>query len=272
MGLFLATPQQRRIFRCALGTACGVRVAALLLAESEHGILQCHAGAGRSVAEAKMKRGTGYQRRSGRGSAGGRSGQVRIIAGRFGGRRIRVPAARGLRPTPERTRETLFNWLQGTLDGARVLDLFAGSGALAFEALSRGAREAVLIERDGAVANGLREAATALGAADAHIVSGDALAWLGRTAAASTGASGRYTFDLVFCDPPFDSALAARALSVLRQGALLAPTAQVYVEWSNHAPPPFDEITWEILRTTAAGESHAALLCPQRPCAQTTAV
>jgi 16S rRNA (guanine966-N2)-methyltransferase len=219
-----------------------------------------------------MKRASGYQRRSGRGSASGRSGQVRIIAGRFGGRRIRFPAARGLRPTPERTRETLFNWLQGALEGARVLDLFAGSGALAFEALSRGAREAVLIERDGAVAKGLREAATALGAADAHVVSGDALAWLGRTAAASTNASGRCTYDLVFCDPPFDTTLAASALSALRRSALLAPTARIYVEWSNNAPPPFDEIAWEILRTTAAGESHAALLCQQRPCAQATAV
>ena len=219
-----------------------------------------------------MKRRAGYQRRSGRGSAAGRSGQIRIIAGRFGGRRLRVPDARGLRPTPERTRETLFNWLQGALDDARVIDLFAGSGALAFEALSRGAAEAVLIERDGAVAEGLREAAATLGAEGARIVAGDALAWLSRTAAREETASGRTTFDLVFCDPPFGGPLAERALITLREGALLAPDARVYVEWSSHDQAPFEEDDWEILRTTEAGESRGALLARRAPVMQTTAV
>ena len=214
-----------------------------------------------------MKRAGGYQRRSGRGSAASRGGQVRIIAGRLGGRRLRVPNARGLRPTPERTRETLFNWLQGTLEDARGLDLFAGSGALAFEALSRGALEAVLVERNAAVAKGLAEAATALGVDNAQIVSCDALTWLARACASAIagGCSNVDSYDLVFCDPPFGSPLASRALSTLRQSALLAPRARVYVEWSNHAEAPFDQAAWAILNTTEAGESRAALLAMPAP-------
>lgn len=219
-----------------------------------------------------MKRRAGYQRRSGRGSAPGRSGQLRIVAGRFGGRRLRVPDARGLRPTPERTRETLFNWLQGAVDDARVIDLFAGSGALAFEALSRGAAEAVMVERDGAVAAGLREAAATLGAQGARIVAGDALAWLSRPAVHGESASGRTTYDLVFCDPPFGSPIAERAMSALRESTLLAPDARVYVEWSSHDQAPFGEADWEILRTTEAGESRGALLARRSPGMQTTAV
>lgn len=209
-----------------------------------------------------MKRQGGYQRRPGRGSGGG---QVRIVAGALGGRRLRVATAPGLRPTPERTRETLFNWLQGQLLDARVLDLFAGSGALAFEALSRGAAEAVLVERHRAALAALREAATELAPERTHIVSGDALAWLRR--AGETG-----PFDLVFLDPPFAGDLAARALDALAGSTLLAPEALVYVEWPTSAAAPFETEEWRILKTTRAGDSTGALLTQSGGAGAATAV
>jgi len=127
--------------------------------------------------------------------------RVRIIAGEWRSRLIRFPPAAQLRPTPDRVRETLFNWLGQRLDGLACLDLFAGSGALGFEALSRGARRVVMVERDRTVAAALRESARDLGATGAEIHESDALAWLARS---------RETFDVVFLDPPFASDLASR--------------------------------------------------------------
>ena len=177
---------------------------------------------------------------------------MRIIAGAFGGRRLRVPAAPGLRPTPERTRETLFNWLQGGIEGARVLDLFAGSGALAFEALSRGAAAAVLVERRREALGILREAAAEIAPERTRIVAGDALAWLRRADEAP--------FDLVFLDPPFAGDLARRALAALDGGARLAPDARVYVEWPTAGPSPVDPARWETFGSTRSGDSSGALL------------
>lgn len=198
-------------------------------------------------------RGTGYQRSRKGGTAARGSGRVRIVAGRLGGRRVVVPDAPGLRPTPERTRETLFNWLQGHIDGARVLDLFAGSGILGFEALSRGAAVAVLVERDPRVAARLRASAEELALSDARIVRGDALTWLER-------ADPDACFELVLLDPPFATDLAERALAALADGRLLAPQARVYCEWAANQPPPFDADCWEVLREARAGDSRAALL------------
>lgn len=196
----------------------------------------------------------GYQRSRGRGTGPNRgSGRVRIVAGALGGRRIRVPDAAGLRPTPERTRETLFNWLQGRLAGARVLDLFAGSGILGFEALSRGAAVAVLVERDPAVAAMLRTTAGELGLENARIVRGDALVWLER-------ADPDARFELVLIDPPFDADLATPALALLADGSMLAPQARVYCEWMARKAPPWAPERWEVLRETRAGDSRAVLL------------
>src|SRR5687768_15672051 len=103
--------------------------------------------------------------------------RVRIIAGEWRSRVIRFPELAQLRPTPDRVRETLFNWLGQRLDGLDCVDLFAGSGALGFEALSRGARRVVMVERDRATAEALRASARALGAAGADIVEADAMAW-----------------------------------------------------------------------------------------------
>jgi 16S rRNA (guanine966-N2)-methyltransferase len=148
-------------------------------------------------------------------------GKVRIIGGRWRGTRLPVAEMAGLRPTSDRARETLFNWLQPALPGARVLDLFAGSGALGLESLSRGAREAVLVERDRAAAESLRQVVARLHAqAEAQVVAADAPAFL------RTPLQGR--FDIVFVDPPFAAGLWPQVFAALRPW--LAEAAWLYVE------------------------------------------
>ena len=171
--------------------------------------------------------------------------RVRIIGGEWRSRLVRFPPSAELRPTPDRVRETLFNWLGQRLDGLEVLDLFAGSGALAFEALSRGAARAVLVERDPEVAAGLRAAAHELDAKGAHVVQGDSLAFLTR----STD-----KFDVVFVDPPYASDLAPRALAALPSH--LKAHARVYVESDAPLAPP---APWHALREGRAGAVRYAL-------------
>jgi len=171
--------------------------------------------------------------------------RVRIIGGRWRSRVIRFPPAAQLRPTPDRVRETLFNWLGQRLDGLACLDLFAGSGALGFEALSRGARKVVMVESDRTVAAALRESAKLLEADGAEIVVGDAIAFLGR--------SGE-PFDVVFLDPPFASDLAARAMERLLPR--LNAGARVYVE---SAEPLAMPAPWKALREDRAGAVRYAL-------------
>lgn len=149
------------------------------------------------------------------------AGHVRIIGGHWRGTRLPVADADGLRPTSDRARETLFNWLQPALPGARVLDLFAGSGALGFEALSRGARQALLVERDAALCTSLRATASRLEGGDAaEIVQADAAAFL------RLPVQGR--FDVVFVDPPFAADLWDAVLAAL--SPWLSDDAWLYVE------------------------------------------
>ncbi|WP_407352002.1 16S rRNA (guanine(966)-N(2))-methyltransferase RsmD [Luteimonas sp. R10] len=148
-------------------------------------------------------------------------GQVRIIGGKWRNTRLPVAGAEGLRPTSDRARETLFNWLQPVLPGARVLDLFAGSGALGLEALSRGAREALLVERDPRLAEVIVASIRRLDAGgQAHVLRADATALL------QAPLHGR--FDLVFLDPPFEAALWQPVLAALPPW--LADTAWLYLE------------------------------------------
>ena len=177
--------------------------------------------------------------------------RVRIIAGKWRSRIVRFPAAAQLRPTPDRVRETLFNWLGQRLDGLACLDLFAGSGALGFEALSRGAGRVVMVESDRAVAQGLRESARELGAGDVEVVQAEALEWLARPGE---------RFDVAFVDPPYASELVAAALA--RLPPRLNAGARVYVE---SAAPLALEAPWRTLREDRAGAVRYALYEIGRP-------
>jgi len=160
------------------------------------------------------------------------AGKVRIIGGRWRGTRLSVFDRPGLRPTADRVRETLFNWLAPALPGARVLDLFSGTGALGMEAVSRGAAQAVLVERDPAAAQALRDTAARLPGGEALVVvQSDALAWL--------HAQPDAVFDIAFVDPPFDANLWGGVLPVL--APKLAEQGWLYVEapaGAAHEPPP----------------------------------
>ena len=154
-----------------------------------------------------------------------RPGRIRIIAGSLRGSKIDVPRSEGLRPTPDRVRETLFNWLQPVVDGARCLDLFAGSGANGIEAMSRGAASLLAIERERRLAELLRANIARLKVDNAEVVCADALAWLGQARQPDSP-----TFDLVFMDPPFAHDLAPQAARDLESGGWLAPAAMIHVE------------------------------------------
>ena len=182
-------------------------------------------------------------------------GHVRIIGGRLRGSKLPVPALPGLRPTADRVRETLFNWLAPMLPGARVLDLFAGTGALGFEAASRGASQVQLLERDASLANALRASATRLHADAVRVECADALAWLARPPTAS--------FDLAFLDPPFAAGLWGECAQRLQPW--LAADAWVYVEssrgtaaslpgdWREHRRGTTREVDFVLYRRNPAG-------------------
>lgn len=180
-------------------------------------------------------------------------GQVRIIGGKWRNTRLPVEDAPGLRPTSDRARETLFNWLQPMLPGARVLDLFAGSGALGLEALSRGAGEVTLVEQDRNALKRLRETVQRFGLGAVRIEATDALAFL---RAQPVGAG----WDLVFLDPPFHSALLAPALQRIAQRELLAPQGFCYVELPADAELPEVPASWQPYRSGKAGEVGYHLL------------
>jgi|SRR6185312_2671874 len=149
-------------------------------------------------------------------------GCIHIIGGSLRGSRLSVPTLRGLRPTPQRLRQTLFDWLAPVVAGANVLDVFAGSGALGIEALSRGARAATFIERDSTQARAIEADLARLHQHDAGVRCGDALRILAEPA---TG-----HFGIVFLDPPFDAGLWGRSAALLDAGGWLAADAWVYAE------------------------------------------
>lgn len=174
-----------------------------------------------------------------------RNGQVRIIGGQQRGRKLSFPAIDGLRPSGDRMRETLFNWLQPLMTGARCLDLFAGSGALGFEALSRGAAQADLLEKHPKVCAALRHNAQLLDLQQAHIHCIDTLQWLQQ-------AEG--TFDVVFIDPPFCEKLYyQQSMELLQSRSLLAPGARIYVESAADQAIRWPH-NWQLLREKKAGQ------------------
>jgi 16S rRNA (guanine966-N2)-methyltransferase len=179
--------------------------------------------------------------------AGGRL-EVRIIGGEWRGRKLHFPPSAGLRPTPDRVRETVFNWLQFELAGARCLDLFAGSGALGFEALSRGAAEVVFVERDPASVRAISEMLARLGCDRGSVEQADALAWLEREPPAAR------PFDIVFLDPPYDEAWLLVLSEKLERGAWLAPRAWIYLEDAAARGAPVLPANWSLIRSKRAGD------------------
>jgi 16S rRNA (guanine966-N2)-methyltransferase len=172
--------------------------------------------------------------------------KVRIIGGLWRSRIIEFPDHTGLRPTPDRVRETLFNWLGQRLDEKICLDLFAGSGALGFEALSRGASEVVMVEQSASVARGLTENAQRLGMDNATIVNADAMQYL-------RGATQR--FDVIFLDPPFNQSLLEQVLALLVPW--LTPEGKIYAESElSFEPSP----AWKILKQSRAGQVKFQLM------------
>ena len=183
--------------------------------------------------------------------AHGGQGQLRIIGGQWRSRQFNFPMAHGLRPTPNRVRETLFNWLAPYVEGAKVLDLFAGSGALFLEALSRGAGSALALDLNSAAINSLRGHLLTLRCDNGQLLQTDALRHLEQQPATP--------FDLVFLDPPFSQGLLLPACTLLEEKGWLAANAWVYTESEN--PPSSLGLpgNWRLHREQKAGQVYYAL-------------
>lgn len=183
-------------------------------------------------------------------------GTVRIIGGRWRGRRLPVPDVPGLRPSGDRGRETLFNWLTPYVRGARCVDLFAGSGVLGFEAASRGAASVVLIEKAAAAAGTLKNNLEMLQTGDkdlnVRILNMDALAWLETCEPQS--------LDLVFVDPPFGSGLEKRSLELVFDNDCLAEGALVYLETARNSGDFSPGPGWETVKEKSVGDVQMRLL------------
>ncbi len=183
--------------------------------------------------------------------AHGGQGQLRIIGGQWRSRQFNFPMAHGLRPTPNRVRETLFNWLAPYVEGAKVLDVFAGSGALFLEALSRGAGSALALDLNSAAINSLRGHLLTLRCDNGQLLQTDALRHLEQQPATP--------FDLVFLDPPFSQGLLLPACTLLEEKGWLASDAWVYTESEN--PPSSLGLpgNWRLHREQKAGQVYYAL-------------
>ena len=189
----------------------------------------------------------------------GSSNRIRIIGGEWRSRQLPFIEVPGLRPTPDRVRETLFNWLQGKIATSRCLDLFAGSGAIGFEALSRYAAEVVLVEKHAKVAQQLRDNLASLkieGERSATIVNKDAIKYLEETAEA---------FDIIFLDPPYRKGLLPKVLQQIVSKSLLSASGLIYLE--HESEEPFDWQQWdlEVLKQSKAGQVCGVLLALKTP-------
>ncbi|HAU5487601.1 TPA: 16S rRNA (guanine(966)-N(2))-methyltransferase [Cronobacter sakazakii] len=173
------------------------------------------------------------------------SGQIRIIGGQWRGRKLPVPDSPGLRPTTDRVRETLFNWLAPYLVGARCLDCFAGSGALGLEALSRYAADATLLEMERGVAQQLQKNLATLKSSAAKVVNTNTLNFLNQTGE---------PHDIVFVDPPFRKGLLEETLNLLETRGWLAPQALIYVESEAENGLPPVPASWQLHREKVAGQ------------------
>jgi 16S rRNA (guanine966-N2)-methyltransferase len=180
--------------------------------------------------------------------------RLRIIGGRWRGSRIVFPPLAAIRPSPDRVRETLFNWLQQPIVGARCLDLFAGSGALGLEALSRGAAHVTFVDREPQIGRHLSQTLERLGSRDATVVVEDAQRFLSRPP---------QPFDIVFLDPPFDSGVLEQVGGRLQ--GWLAPGGYVYVECPAERSLAILPAHWAVQRTKRAGQVGYHLLRASDP-------
>ena len=175
------------------------------------------------------------------------SNRLRIIGGQWRGRKLDFPDIEGLRPTPDRVRETLFNWLQADIHGARCLDLFAGSGALGLEALSRGASRTVLVDNSATVVRQLEQNLVTLHCDNAKVVHLSAEDFLKR-------GPGDSRYDVVFLDPPFGKGLISICAQLLDENQWLAPGARIYLESEHELVLDQLPASWHIDREKTAGQ------------------
>ena len=180
------------------------------------------------------------------------AGRLRIVAGNWRSRLLEIADVPGLRPTSERVRETLFNWLAPHIEGARCLDLFAGTGALGLEALSRGAASVVFVERSRPAVNVLEKNARALDAPDAVIHHGDALEFL-KTLEPSS-------FDVVFLDPPFAEGLLEETCKAIESSGVLAAGGLMYLEQDKAQSQPALPANWTTVKDKMAGQVRYSLV------------
>ena len=184
-------------------------------------------------------------------STSGGNSQVRIIGGQWRSRKLTVPDAPGLRPTPDRVRETLFNWLAPTIQGARVLDAFTGSGALFLEALSRGASTGLALDLHAPAIHNLRSNLALLNCDNAQALHVNSLEYLSHTATSG--------FDIVLLDPPFHGDLLLSTCELLENNAWLNARAWIYTE-SEQSPSSLGvPSTWRLHREKHTGQVHYAL-------------
>ncbi|WP_296933954.1 16S rRNA (guanine(966)-N(2))-methyltransferase RsmD [uncultured Marinobacter sp.] len=174
------------------------------------------------------------------------TGELRIIGGDWRSRKLRFPDAGGVRPTPARTRETLFNWLAFHLAGSDCLDLFAGSGALGLEALSRGAARATLVDHTPALAKALRDNLRLLKSEGGEVACSDVESYLRQR--------NRPPFDIVFMDPPFRQGWLEKLFPLLEEQAWIKPGGWVYVEHESELPTPAVPASWHLHRQKSAGQ------------------
>jgi 16S rRNA (guanine966-N2)-methyltransferase len=175
-------------------------------------------------------------------------GKIRIIAGKWRGRKLDVIDTPGLRPTPDRVRETLFNWIQQEIVGARCLDLFAGTGALGFEALSRDASEVVMVESNPRIVDSLKQHAETLKSENHTIQLADGLSWLKQSTK---------SFDIIFLDPPFQQGYVEKCCDLIIEESLLNPNGLVYIESEKNLELPDG---WQIKKQKKAGQVQSMLI------------
>lgn len=191
-------------------------------------------------------------KRSATGNKKAPAGRLRIVAGKWRSRLLEIADVPGLRPTSERVRETLFNWLAARIEGARCLDLFAGTGALGLEALSRGATSVVFVESSRHVAKALEQNAQALEASGAEIRHGDALEYLKTAEPAS--------FDVVFLDPPFAAGLLDETCEAIESLGIVVAGGLLYLEQDKAQPQPALPASWVTVKDKTAGQVRYSLV------------